>query len=73
MRIGFTFDSASFVIWKKSTDLTWITLSKSAFVLISDLHLNFFFLLRFPFKTLKSFVYESVSKISLKSSWNLLR
>ena len=73
MRIGFTFDSASFVIGKKSTDLTWITLSKSDFVLISDLHLNFAFLLRFPFRTLKSFVYEIVWKISLKSSWNLLR
>ena len=73
MRIGFTFDSASFVIGKKSTDLTRISLSKSAFVLISDLHLNFVFFLRFTFKSLKSFVYESVSKISLKSSWNLLR
>ena len=47
MRIGFTFDSASFVIGKKSTDLTRITLSTSAFVLISDLHLNFVLFLRF--------------------------
>ena len=60
MRIGFTFDSASFVIWKKSTDLTWITLSTSAFVLISDLHLNFVFLLRFPFKTFKLRLWECV-------------
>ena len=60
MRIGFTFDSGSFVIGKKSADLTWITKCKSASVLISDLHLNFAFLLRFPFKTLKSFVYESL-------------